>query len=36
MLNTSGSNMTDNGTMMAGNMTGNMTGDMGGNSTMGS
>ena len=35
MLNTTGSNMTGNGTMMAGNMTGNMTGDMGGNSTMG-
>ena len=36
MLNTTGGNMTGNGTMMAGNMTGNMTGDMGGNSTMGS
>ena len=36
MLNTSSSNMTGNGTMMAGNMTGNMTGDMGGNSSMGS
>ena len=35
MLNTTGGNITGNGTMMAGNMTGNMTGDMGGNSTMG-
>jgi nitrite reductase (NO-forming) len=35
MLNTTGGNMTGNGTMMAGNMTGNMTGDMSGNSTMG-